>query len=182
MTVRLSRIVALALTATLVLAPLSATSAATLPPPRIEVGFSPGDAEALVVRTIDDARASIEVAAYSFTSRPIATALLRAKGRGVTVRIVADRSQRTARYTSIRFLARQGVPVRIDSHYSIMHNKFVIVDGCTVETGSFNYTRAAAFRNAENVIVLVGAPAVAAVYAREWRRLWAESEPFDGRD
>lgn len=181
MIVRLSRL-AFALVATLALALLPAAMAAAPPPPRIAVGFSPGDAEALVARTIDGARASIEVAAYSFTSRPVAMALLRAKARGVTVRIVADRSQRTARYTSIRFLARQGVPVRIDSNYSIMHDKFLVVDGRTVETGSFNYTRAAQFRNAENVVVIVDAPAVAAVYAREWQRLWAESEPFDSRN
>jgi phosphatidylserine/phosphatidylglycerophosphate/cardiolipin synthase-like enzyme len=180
MTGRLLPIVAFAIAATF--APLPAVLAAAPPQPRMEVGFSPGDAEALVIRVIDGARATIEVAAYSFTSRPVASALLRARDRGVTVRIVADRSQRTARYTSVRYLARQGVPVRIDSRYSIMHDKFLIVDERTVETGSFNYTRAAALRNAENVVVLVDAPAVAAAYAREWQRLWAESAPFDGHD
>lgn len=151
-------------------------------PTAIAVGFSPGDAEALVVQTIDSARQSIEVAAYSFTSRPVASALLRARDRGVTVRIVADKSQRTARYTSVRYLARQGVPVRIDSRYAIMHDKFLVIDSRTVETGSFNYTRAATFRNAENVVVIENAPAVAAAYGREWSRLWQESEPFDGRE
>jgi phosphatidylserine/phosphatidylglycerophosphate/cardiolipin synthase-like enzyme len=180
--VRLSLIVAPALAGALALAPLPATLAAAPPPPHIEVGFSPGDAETLVVRTIDSARESIDVAAYSFTSRPVASALLRARDRGVIVRIVADRSQRTARYTSIRYLARQGVPVRIDSRYSIMHNKFLVIDGHTVETGSFNYTRAAQLGNAENVVVIEGAWGVAAAYGREWNRLWSESAPYDARD
>lgn len=182
MTVRLSHFPGVVIAAVLALAPFPAPLAATPQQPRIEVGFSPGAAEALVVRTIDSAHATIEVAAYSFTSRPVAAALLRAKARGVAVRIVADKSQRTARYTSIRFLARQGVPVRVDDRYSIMHNKFLVVDGRAVETGSFNYTRAAQLRNAENVIVVEGAPAVAAAYANEWRRLWAESAPYDGRE
>lgn len=43
----------------------------------------------------------------------------------------------------MRYLARQGVPVRIDSRYAIMHNKFMVIDGVTVQTGSFNYTRSA---------------------------------------
>lgn len=144
----------------------------------LAVGFSPGNAEATVVAAIDTARRSIAVAAYSFTSRPIATAMLRAKDRGVEVRVVADKSQRTARYSSVRFLANKGVPVRIDSRYAIMHNKFLVIDGRTVETGSFNYTRAAQMNNAENALVLTNVPALAATYDREWNRLWAESQPL----
>ena len=48
------------------------------------------------------------------------------------------------------------------------------MDGITVQTGSFNYTSAAAQRNAENVIVVRNAPAIAAQYDAEWRRLWSE--------
>jgi phosphatidylserine/phosphatidylglycerophosphate/cardiolipin synthase-like enzyme len=144
----------------------------------VSVAFSPGNAEQVVVHTINGARKTILVAAYSFTSRPIATALLDAKARGVDVRVVADKSQRTERYTSIRFLANKGVPVRINSRYAIMHNKFLVIDGATVETGSFNFTRSATLRNAENVIVLGNMPEVAATYSREWNRLWDEADPL----
>jgi phosphatidylserine/phosphatidylglycerophosphate/cardiolipin synthase-like enzyme len=98
--------------------------------------------------------------------------------RGVDVRLVADKSQLTARYTSVRFLANRGVPVRINGRYSIMHDKFIVVDGVTVQTGSFNYTRAAEIRNAENVIVLVNLPQVASAYAAEWKSLWLEAQPL----
>jgi len=145
-------------------------------PDEITVAFSPGDAERTVLQAIDSARRSIEVAAYSFTSRPVASALLRARDRGVRVRIVADRSQRTARYTSVRFLANKGIEVRINSRYSIMHNKFMVIDNKAVETGSFNYTRSAQIRNAENVIVIDDAPQVAAAYRHEWDRLWREAQ------
>lgn len=144
----------------------------------IAVGFSPGNAEQTVVQAIGTAHKSIDVAAYSFTSRPIATALLEAKGRGVDVRVVADKSQEGAKYTSVRFLANKGIPVRIDSRYAIMHNKFMVIDGRTLETGSFNYTRSAQMRNAENVLVLTNAPEAAAIYTREWSRLWDESQPY----
>jgi phosphatidylserine/phosphatidylglycerophosphate/cardiolipin synthase-like enzyme len=157
-----------------------ALAAWTTPAPAatVSVGFSPGNAESLVVQTIDNARQSVLVAAYSFTSRPIATALIAAKNRGVIVMVVVDKSQQTARYTSAAYLSNQGVPVRTDSHYAIMHNKFMVVDSRTVETGSFNFTRAATFENAENVVVLGDDPAVAAVYGNEWRRLWNESTDY----
>jgi phosphatidylserine/phosphatidylglycerophosphate/cardiolipin synthase-like enzyme len=62
-----------------------------------------------------------------------------------------------------------------------MHNKFLVIDGQTVETGSFNYTKAAAGKNAENAIVIRGVPSVVQAYAAEWTRLWDESEPIAAR-
>jgi phosphatidylserine/phosphatidylglycerophosphate/cardiolipin synthase-like enzyme len=142
-----------------------------------QVAFSPDrGATALIVKTIEEAKQSIRVAAYSFTSKPIAEALLDAHKRGIDVEVVVDKSQATARYTAATFLANQGVPVRVDYRYAIMHDKFIVVDGETVEGGSFNYTAAAESRNAENVLVLRDA-VIAGQYSKEWDRLWAESEP-----
>jgi hypothetical protein len=59
---------------------------------------------------------------------------------GIDVEVVVDKSQATARYTAATYLANQGVPVRVDYRYAIMHDKFIVVDGETVEEGSFNYT------------------------------------------
>jgi phosphatidylserine/phosphatidylglycerophosphate/cardiolipin synthase-like enzyme len=143
----------------------------------IQVAFSPDrGATELVVQTIESAKKTVRVAAYSFTSKPIALALLADVKRGVDVKVVVDKSQATARYTAATFLANQGILVRVDYRYAIMHNKFVVVDGETVEEGSFNYTSAAAKKNAENVLVVHGSPKVAARYAAEWDRLWNESE------
>jgi phosphatidylserine/phosphatidylglycerophosphate/cardiolipin synthase-like enzyme len=61
-----------------------------------------------------------------------------------------------------------------------MHDKFIVVDGETVETGSFNFTAAAESMNAENVIVL-GDPTMARRYGQEWDGLWGESEPMEAR-
>ena len=147
-----------------------------------EVGFSPsGGAQQLVISAIDSAKSTIRLVAYSFTSTPIAKALLQAHQRGVDVQIVLDKSNATARYSAATFLANQGVPVRIDYRYAIMHDKFIVIDGHTIETGSFNFTAGATFRNAENIIVLHDAPQIAAVYAREWPRLCDEAEPLPPR-
>lgn len=143
----------------------------------IEVAFSPDmGATDLVVKAISEAHKTIRVAAYSFTSRPIAQALLDAHKRGIDVQVVVDKSQAKARYTSATFLANVGIPTRIDYKYAIMHNKFMVIDDANVETGSFNYTKAAEEKNAENVMVLRNDPVVAKQYRDEWNILWAESE------
>lgn len=134
--------------------------------PAPSVAFSPnGGATDLVVHTIESAHSIARVAAYSFTSKPIAEALLADARRGVDVRVVVDKSNATARYRAATFLANQGVPVRVDYQYAIMHDKFLVVDGESVETGSFNLTVAAESKNAENIIVLHD-PAVAERYGR----------------
>jgi len=148
----------------------------------IQVAFSPDrGATELVVRTIESAKKTVRVAAYSFTSKPIALALLADSKRGVDVKVVVDKSQVTARYTAATFLANAGVPVRVDYRYAIMHDKFIVVDGETVEEGSFNFTAAAEKKNAENVLVLRDEPSVASRYGAEWQRLWNESADLPTR-
>jgi phosphatidylserine/phosphatidylglycerophosphate/cardiolipin synthase-like enzyme len=59
--------------------------------------------------------------------------------------------QRTEKYSSADYLAIQGVPTLIDANHAISHDKVMIIDGETVITGSFNFTKAAQEKNAENV-------------------------------
>jgi phosphatidylserine/phosphatidylglycerophosphate/cardiolipin synthase-like enzyme len=140
-------------------------------------GFSPGrSALDIVLDSIKKANHSILVAAYSFTSKPIATALLEAHRRGVKVMVVADDKGNRGRYSVITFLANHGVSVRLNSNYAIMHNKFMIIDDLHVETGSFNYTAAAVSRNAENVLLLSNMPDLAEGYKQQWLQLWNEAK------
>lgn len=160
----------------------SACAPATGSMGQVEAAFSPGGAQSLVIREIGAATSSIDMAAYSFTSAPIAKALVAAHRRGVRVRAVLDKSQLAERYTGGTFLVNAGIEVRIDSRYAIMHNKFMVIDGQTVQTGSFNYTKSAQDRNAENVLVLRGSPGIVRAYSAEWSRLWAESAPLAARE
>ncbi|CAN7776138.1 phospholipase D family protein [Variovorax sp. LjRoot175] len=136
--------------------------------------FTPGQALPLVLDTIRGARSTLLVAAYSFTSRPVATALRDAQRRGVKVFVVVDAGEADKAYSAARFLANERVPVRTNARHALQHNKFIVADGTAVQTGSFNYTSSAAERNAENVLVVRNAPALAAQYGAEWRRLWDE--------
>lgn len=143
---------------------------------RFEVGFSPyGKAEEIILNGINKADTSIQVAAYSFTSKPISLALLEAHKRGVEVRVVADEKSSNGKYSAVTFLANQGVPVRVCGNYAIFHHKFMVFDGQHVQTGSFNFSAAAANKNAENVLMLWNVPEIAEHYNEEWQRLWDES-------
>ena len=116
----------------------------------IEIGFSPNQgSQDLVLNAINSSKKTICMATYSFTSKPVAAALVAAKQRGVDIKIVSDEKANSGKYTATQYLANQGVNVRLNGNYPIMHQKFIVVDNSTVETGSFNYS-AAANRNAEN--------------------------------
>lgn len=146
--------------------------------PAWQVCFSPnGGCTQLVVDTLDAAKSLVSVQAYSFTSTPIAAALIKAHRRGVRVSVILDKSQRTEHDSLAWYLAQAGVPVRIDAVHAIAHNKVMIVDGDTVLTGSFNFTRAAETRNAENLLVLRDR-VLAARYQANWDAHAAHAESF----
>ncbi len=123
----------------------------------VEAYFSPGGGcTEAVVREIDGAKREILVQAYSFTSKPIAQAIVDASKRGVKVVAVLDKSQRSEKYTEADFLAHMRIPTLIDDQHAIAHNKIIIIDQSTVITGSFNFTKAAEEKNAENLLVIKG--------------------------
>lgn len=130
---------------------------------------------------INGARKSVLVQMHALTSRPIITALVNAKRRGVDVRAIVDRSQleedRSDTYAVGR-LASGGVPVLVDTVPGLIHNKVMIVDGETVVTESFNYTWSAEHRNAENLLVIHDS-ALAAQYTQNWNIPAARSRPLN---
>jgi len=153
------------------LAPLQVVAAET----RITTGFSPGGtAVSNILAAIASATKTIDVAAYIFTSKDVATALDEAKQRGVKVRVLADAKDNGGRYSAVTWLQRKGVPVRLNDKYAIQHNKFMVIDGITTQTGSFNYTSSAIRRNAENTLVIWNNKATAQAYQQEFNRLWQE--------
>jgi phosphatidylserine/phosphatidylglycerophosphate/cardiolipin synthase-like enzyme len=149
----------------------------------VEVAFSPnGGGAGIIINAITQAKKSIKVQAYSFTNADIAKALLDSSKRGVDVKVVLDKSQETEKYSSATFLANAGVPVRIDDDFAIAHNKIMILDEETVITGSFNFTKAAEERNAENVLVIRGNKELANLYLKNWQWRWDASETYKRKD
>ena len=98
-------------------------------PPSVGVHFSPkGGCTEAVVRELQAARHEVEVLAYSFTSKPIAQALVDAKLRGVHVDIVLDHSNEKDDRSDLHFLLEQKLMPLIDSHHAIAHDYTVADD------------------------------------------------------
>jgi len=145
----------------------------------IEVFFSPrGGATEGIVREITAARQEVLIQAYSFTSKPIAKALLDARRRGVVIEAVLDKSNATAKYSAATFLANAGIPVFIDDKHAIAHNKVIIIDRSTLITGSFNFTTAAETKNAENMLVVKGNQILTNKYILNYKEHKGHSLPY----
>jgi phosphatidylserine/phosphatidylglycerophosphate/cardiolipin synthase-like enzyme len=147
-------------------------------PITLSVYFSPkGGATEATVQELDNAKTSILVQAYSFTSAPIAKALVAAHQRGVKVEVILDKSHLTEQYTVAPFLAKSGIRVKIDSAHAIAHNKIMIIDGEVVITGSFNFTKAAEDKNAENLLVIRDMT-LSEKYIKNWQDHAGHSDPY----
>lgn len=173
----------------LLLAMAMPAAASTSMPARgsVQAAFTPGDDPgALISEVIRGAKRQVLVQAYSFTHKQIAEALVDARRRGVDVELIADHDQTYQIATSqVEQLARGGIPVWLDGEHAAAHDKVMIVDAGTpnaaVVTGSFNFTHAGQYRNAENVLILRGNPDLAAAYAANWRRHMNHAHPFRRR-
>lgn len=149
--------------------------------PDIQVGFSPeGSARKLVLETIAGAKHSIQMLAYAFQAPDIMQALVDAKKRGVDVRVVIDKKRNLGKASraAMDFVTRNGVELRTNDHFHIHHDKTIIVDGNTVETGSFNFAPSAETANSENVVVIRDMPEVARQYLAHWQSRWELGRPY----
>lgn len=147
--------------------------------PQITALFSPaGGIERHVVSLIDSAVGSIEMAASEFTNVYIEKALLEAIKRGVKVAIVFDRKQTIGRQASFHdTLEKAGSDIRLISpREGVMHDKYIIVDGKTVEWGSYNYTEPAENKNFENA-AFASDSTIAQQYHTDFASIFNQAKP-----
>lgn len=137
--------------------------------------FAPDDAitDAIIER-INGAEQSVDMMAFAFTSDPIAGALIEARQRELPVRAVME--SRNVKGTGSEFNAVRdaGIDMHADGNCYIMHHKVIIIDGRTVITGSFNFTRSAQDQNDENVLIIDDA-SLAARYTEEFERVYQQA-------
>ena len=136
--------------------------------PTYNVCFSPeGQCEKLAIHAINSAKSELLVQSYSFTSKPIANALIQAHKRGVKVSLLFDQSQLKAPYSQVQRLKQNGIQTKVDCVEGIAHNKVIIIDGERLVTGSYNFSKSANSRNAENMIY-INNPDLARTYKQKW--------------
>ncbi len=121
----------------------------------------------------------LDIAIYIFSDDQIGDAVERAWENGAEVRIFTESKEACKSYSEISRLAALGIPVRVDNHSGIMHNKFAVVNGEVVITGSYNWSDSADRKNWENVVV-IRIPEVAQDYAQNFETMWENASPFSG--
>lgn len=141
-----------------------------------EVCFSPGGScDVKLWKFMQSAKTSLDIAVYDLTHTRIVHEIAVASKR-IPTRVVVDRRQSKGDHSLVSVLIKAGVPVRFGVQRGIMHNKFTLVDGKRLETGSFNYTEGATFKNQENQIYLAE-PSVVETYRQQFEAMWKASKP-----
>jgi len=122
-----------------------------------------------LIAAIDSARQTVDVAVYDLDLMPVADALLRARDRGVRVRVVTETDNADTK--AIARLRAGGIPVVTDEREGYMHNKFMVIDGERVWTGSMNFTDNDAYQNNNNA-ALIRSPDLARNYAAKFAAMF----------
>ncbi len=146
--------------------------------PKIIVYFSSNkyiSIENKIINYINNAKKEILVVAYTLSSKKIINALNNIYKKGVKVKILLDGKNIRNKLYVLNKIMNLNIPIKINFNYNIMHNKFLVIDGKSVETGSYNYTFSANSLNAENIIYLNDMPNIANKYKREFLKLWNTS-------
>lgn len=115
---------------------------------------------------------TLDIAAFEFNNPVITAAVLDAARRGVAVRIVTDSEHGYEDADStLKQIEAVGVRIVQDNRAAFMHDKFMILDGLTVVTGSWNFTVNDTYRNNNNAVFL-RSPRAAAVYQAEFNEMY----------
>lgn len=130
-----------------------------------------------LVKIVDGAQRTVEMAIYDFDLQNVADALARAKQRGVTVRMVTDtdtvESNDQKVKAALQTVRAASIPIVDDQRRAIMHHKFVVVDGEIVLTGSWNFTDGDTYRLNNNA-VRIASREMAANFTAEFEKMFGQ--------
>jgi phosphatidylserine/phosphatidylglycerophosphate/cardiolipin synthase-like enzyme len=145
------------------------------------VCFSPGPECLRAIKAeLDRAKSKVEICVFTITDDRVTDAILAAHRRKVKVRIATDDEKAYDRGSDVERLAGEGIEVRVDEPDHHMHHKFAVFDDARLVTGSYNWTRSAAERNQENVLVSDDVRLVRP-YREMFDRLWSRLAPIHDR-
>ncbi|RKP27027.1 hypothetical protein SYNPS1DRAFT_27313 [Syncephalis pseudoplumigaleata] len=131
-----------------------------------------GVAATAFLATLQATKQTMDICIFTLTDDVVVNTILEAKSRGVKIRLISDDTQsKCLGADPYRLRDDHGIPVVTDHNVAHMHNKFAVLDGHVLITGSYNWTKAAHFNNNENMIILNHAPTIKA-YEQEFERLW----------
>lgn len=130
-----------------------------------------GGLDEVIAAEIRAAQQQIDIAAFDLDAEPIVQALIDKRAEGLTVRVVTDSDN--GDLSSIRRLRRHGISVPEDKRRGLMHNKFIVIDGRVVWTGSLNFTTNGIYCNNNNLI-RIESPRLATNYLVEMDEMYVD--------
>ena len=122
----------------------------------ISIFFSPNDKPLnnAVIPIIKDSKKYIYMPAFIISDSSLANELIKAKNRGVDVKIIIDAIFASNNYSLHEKLRSAGIPVKIENYAGKMHSKSIISDDKYIITGSMNFSKAGNEKNDENLLVI----------------------------
>lgn len=161
-------------------AQLGKPSGAFVAYPRVEISdgtqiftyFSPGsDTISPLLKEINSAKNSIHFMAFAFTHDTLGKAMRDKFASGIDIRGVFEKRQTDNPYSEYKAMKEAGLAVVLDKNRGTMHHKVIVVDGETVITGSYNFSKNAEKRNDENLLIIKGNREIAAAYLAEFEKI-----------
>lgn len=136
-------------------------------------------AKSQLISVINSAKKTLDIAIYSITDSDVGNAIVKAKQRGVAVRVISDKTESAGKYQKavLAKLKAAKIPVKVNKHAGLMHLKVTIADKATVTTGSFNYTGGAQNQNDE-VFVVLSSSAAAARFTSVFNTMWSNTKSY----
>ena len=131
-----------------------------------------GGVDGPLVQSIDKAKLSIDVAAYSLSLNSVRFALINAHNRGVTVRIVME-SENMDR-SDPQALIEAGIPIVGDEQPGLMHDKFMVIDKSEVWLGSMNFTDSGTYDDNNNLMRVLSTK-LAENYTTEFEEMFTDN-------
>ena len=138
----------------------------------VENYFSPEDkVRREIISEIKEAKIGIDFMAFSFTITDIAEAMVRRMEKSVRVRGLFEKRSSGGAYARDNFLAASGAEIHFDRNPNTMHHKVIVIDGETVITSSYNFSKSAESKNDENLLIL-HSEELAKKYVKEFESLF----------
>jgi phosphatidylserine/phosphatidylglycerophosphate/cardiolipin synthase-like enzyme len=127
-----------------------------------------------IINFIDTTYKTLDIAAFELSHPAIVQAIIQARSRGVTVRLVSDNEHGPARDSAIyQDLHKLSVLMAFDNRTALMHNKFMISDQKAVLVGSTNFTYNGVHRNNNNLLIFRN-PEIAHVFTSEFEEMFID--------
>ncbi len=132
-----------------------------------------------LIKVINSAKSTLDIAIYSITKKEIVDAIINAKNRGVTVRLMTDKIESSSKSEAkeLKLLKDKKIPIKVNSHSGLLHIKTTIADKSVATTGSYNYTENASIQNDE-VLLIIKDSKVATDFSDEFQRMWQDKNDY----